>query len=100
MDLARANKTLAILSCAALMLASAGCASELDRRFDEAEQLREQAADQGYEWIATADLLEQGAAETVNGATVTLAQLDVAKANIDASNGVIHVLNAVLIPLE
>jgi uncharacterized surface protein with fasciclin (FAS1) repeats len=50
--------------------------------------------------LSAADLLEQGAAETVNGATVTLAQLDVAKANIDASNGVIHVLNAVLIPLE
>ena len=50
--------------------------------------------------LSAADLLEQGEATTVNGAKVTVAQLDVAKADIKASNGVIHVLNAVLVPAE
>lgn len=50
--------------------------------------------------LSAADLLEQGEATTVNGAKVTVGQLDVAKADIKASNGVIHVLNAVLVPAE
>jgi uncharacterized surface protein with fasciclin (FAS1) repeats len=50
--------------------------------------------------LSAADLLEQGEATTVNGAKVSVAQLDVAKADIKASNGVIHVLNSVLIPTE
>jgi uncharacterized surface protein with fasciclin (FAS1) repeats len=50
--------------------------------------------------LSAAELLEQGEATTVNGAKVTVAQLDVAKADIKTSNGVIHVLNAVLIPAE
>lgn len=50
--------------------------------------------------FSAADLLEQGQAETLNGATVSLAQLDVAQADVKASNGIIHVLNAVLIPAE
>lgn len=50
--------------------------------------------------FSAADLLEKGEAKTVNGAMVTLAQLDVAKADIKTSNGVIHVLNAVLVPAK
>lgn len=50
--------------------------------------------------LSAAALLEQGEATTVNGAKVSVAQLDVAKADIKASNGVIHVLNAVLIPVQ
>jgi len=50
--------------------------------------------------LSAADLLEQGEATTVNGAKVTVAQLDVAKADIQTTNGVIHVLNAVLVPAE
>ncbi|MGB5467280.1 MAG: fasciclin domain-containing protein [Sedimenticolaceae bacterium] len=48
--------------------------------------------------LSAAELLEKGKAETVNGASVSVAQLDVAKADVKASNGVIHVLNNVLIP--
>lgn len=50
--------------------------------------------------LSAADLLEKGEATTVNGAKVTVGQLDVAKADIAASNGVIHVINSVLIPTE
>lgn len=50
--------------------------------------------------LSAADLLEKGEATTVNGANVSVAQLDVAKADIKASNGVIHVLNSVLIPTK
>lgn len=41
--------------------------------------------------FSAADLLKQGEATTVNGAKVTLAQVDVAKADVKASNGVIYV---------
>ena len=50
--------------------------------------------------LSVADLLEQGEATTVNGAKVTVAQLDVATAGIKASNDVIHVLNAVMVPAQ
>ncbi len=50
--------------------------------------------------LSAADLLVAGEAETVNGAKLTLAELDVAKADIEASNGVIHVLDSVLLPAE
>jgi len=48
--------------------------------------------------LSAADLLEQGEATTVSGAQVTVARFDVAKADIKASNGVIHMLNAVRVP--
>lgn len=50
--------------------------------------------------LSAADLLEKGEATTVNGAKISVAQLDVAKADIQASNGVIHVIDSVLIPTE
>ncbi len=50
--------------------------------------------------LSAADLLVAGEAETVSGAKLTLAELDVAKADIEASNGVIHVLDSVLLPAE
>jgi hypothetical protein len=69
MDLARANKTLAALCCVATVFVATGCASELERRFDEAESLREQAAARGYEWIGTAGLLEQAEVLAAEGDT-------------------------------
>jgi uncharacterized surface protein with fasciclin (FAS1) repeats len=48
--------------------------------------------------LEASDLVEQGRFETVNGATLELGQLDVAKSDINASNGVIHVIDAVLLP--
>jgi uncharacterized surface protein with fasciclin (FAS1) repeats len=48
--------------------------------------------------LSAADLVEAGEAATVNGAPVTLAQLDVASADVEASNGIIHVLDTVLTP--
>lgn len=52
-----------------LSLVLTGCASTFERRYDEAEQLRLQAAAKGYEWIGTADLLEQAAEEAEAGNT-------------------------------
>ena len=69
MDRARASRALAALCCAAVALVAAGCASEFERRFDEAESLRQQAAAKGYEWIATAGLLEQANALAADGDT-------------------------------
>jgi uncharacterized surface protein with fasciclin (FAS1) repeats len=48
--------------------------------------------------LEASDLVEQGRFETVNGAKLELGQLDVAKSDIGASNGVIHVIDAVLLP--
>ena len=39
--------------------ALAACATEYDRRLDEAEQLRVAAAEAGAEWLRTGSLLEQ-----------------------------------------
>jgi len=68
MGRAHASRVLAAICCAALALAAAGCKrSEFEQRFDEAESLRQQAAAQGHEWIATAGLLEQAAALAADG---------------------------------
>jgi hypothetical protein len=68
MGRAHASRVLAALCCAALALAATGCRkSEFEQRFDEAESLRQQAAAQGYEWIATAGLLEQADELAANG---------------------------------
>ncbi len=48
--------------------------------------------------VSAADLVEQGTVETVQGDKLALGQLDVAKADIEASNGIIHVINSVLVP--
>lgn len=69
MDRAPANKRLAALLCAVVAVAAAGCASELERRFDEAENLRVQAVARGYEWIGTAGLLEEAEALAAEGDT-------------------------------
>jgi uncharacterized surface protein with fasciclin (FAS1) repeats len=50
--------------------------------------------------LSAADLLEKGEVETLQGATLTLDQLSVAKADIPASNGVIHVIDEVLMPKQ
>lgn len=67
MALARASKR--IVGCCAVLVLMAGCASEFARRYDEAERLRAQAAEQGFEWIDTAGLLEQAAAAADAGDT-------------------------------
>ena len=48
--------------------------------------------------VTAADLLEQGAVETLSGSALSLSQLKVAKADVPASNGVIHILDEVLLP--
>ena len=65
MDLARASKL--VVGVIVLSLFVGGCASEFDRRFDEAEQLRQAAAARGYEWLDTAGLLEQAQVNQASG---------------------------------
>lgn len=72
---ARANSLRAGWLVLLLLPAMAGCASEFERRYDEAERLRLSAAEKGYEWIGTADLLEQAAAEQAAGNTGTALEL-------------------------
>ena len=66
---AHASRVLAALCCTAVAFLATGCASEFERRFDEAESLRQQAAAQGYEWIGTAGLLEKAEALAADGDT-------------------------------
>jgi hypothetical protein len=54
MGLARASKRLFI---AAVLLVAAGCSTEFERRYAEAEQLRLDAAAVGAEWLGTENLL-------------------------------------------
>jgi hypothetical protein len=65
----RASRALAALCCAALVFLAAGCASEFERQFGAAESLRQRAEAKGYEWIGTADLLEQAKALATDGDT-------------------------------
>ena len=64
---ARASRRLAAIVGAMLLLALAGCMSEFERRYNEAERLHIEAAAKGFEWLATADLLEQARAEAAAG---------------------------------
>ena len=54
MGLARASRRLFIAS---LLLVVAGCSTEFERRYAEAEQLRLDAAAVGAEWLGTENLL-------------------------------------------
>lgn len=72
--------------CGVLLLMTAGCASDFERRYAEAERLRLQAAERGYEWIGTANLLEQAVAEADAGDTDTaLALADEARFQAEAA---------------
>lgn len=54
MGLARASRRLFI---AAVLLVAAGCSTQFERRYAEAEQLRLDAAAVGAEWLGTENLL-------------------------------------------
>lgn len=54
---ARGNRSLATFLL--LALAATACANEFDRRYTEAERLRAEAAELGWEWIETGKLLDQ-----------------------------------------
>lgn len=48
--------------------------------------------------VLAADLLENGSVATLNGAALDLGQLDVVKADVVTANGVIHIIDEVLLP--
>jgi hypothetical protein len=68
MDPVRASNTIMTVVVAVIMLLTTPVlAAELDARLAEAESLRQQAAQAGYEWLETAALLEQARTEMENG---------------------------------
>jgi len=62
---ARASKF--IITVAIVLLAACSVADDIDARLAEAEDLLQQAAEAGYEWLETAALLEQARTEMANG---------------------------------
>ena len=47
----------------------AGCVTEFEQRYAVAEELRQEAATRGYEWIETSALLEEAQQEAADGNT-------------------------------
>jgi hypothetical protein len=64
-----------VVACCSVLLLTAGCASEFERRYGEAESLRVEAAEQGYEWIGTQKLLDEAAAAAEAGDTEAALEL-------------------------
>jgi hypothetical protein len=87
MDRARASSRLAGLLAAAFVLATAGCATEFERRFTEAEGLRTEAAAAGSEWLETGELLDRARAENARGNTELALDL-VARARFQAETAI------------
>ena len=75
MDPGHVSKRLAVALLAATLAGLAGCTSDFDRRYAEAERLRQAAADAGYEWIETGALLEQAREAQVAGDAELAARL-------------------------
>jgi len=65
--MARVRASNLVVAFALALFAVPGCASEFDAQLAAAEQLRAQAAEAGYEWLETANLLEQARDEAANG---------------------------------
>lgn len=66
-----------VLAVSLVLLAAPGFASEFDVQLAEAERLRVQAAEAGYEWLETAALIQQARVAAANG------DLDNAKALVE-----------------
>ena len=61
----RASVTLSVM--AMILVLSSGCATEFEKRLEEAERMRVMAADAGAEWLRTKDLIEQAKTEAAGG---------------------------------
>lgn len=57
------------------LIASSGCATRFEQRFDEAERLRAEAAAAGSEWLETGSLLQQAKDAEANGDRETALKL-------------------------
>lgn len=75
--MARAHVSKLLLAAALVLLASPGFAGEFEVQLDEAERLRAQAEEAGYEWLETAALIQQARVAAANG------DLDNAKALVE-----------------
>lgn len=73
------------MSIGAALVAN-GCASEFERRFDDADRTRQEAAQKGFEWIGTADLLDEARTRAEAGETdAALALVDEARLQAEAA---------------
>ena len=61
------NRAAGRLLLALLLPALAACASDFDRKLEEAEQLHIQAAEAGAEWLNTESLLQQARDAAADG---------------------------------
>ena len=86
---AHASKRLAVALLAAILAGLAGCVSDFDRRFAEAERLRQAAADAGHEWIETGAVLEQAREARAAGDAELAARL-VEKARFQAEAALVQ----------
>ena len=75
MDPVHASRILLGLAVAVLLPVVSGCSTVFEQHYDEAETLRQQAAQRGYEWIGTAGLLEQAQHAADRGETDLALQL-------------------------
>ena len=79
----RASKAIA---AAAAVLLAAGCSTEFERRYAEAEQLRLDAAAAGAEWLQTEELLAASREAAEEGDTsAALALVEEAKFQAEAA---------------
>jgi hypothetical protein len=86
MDRVRVNSLVRVLSGMLLALVAAGCVTEFEHRYAVAEELRQQAAARGYEWIGTSALLEQARQEAAAGNTdAALELVEAARFQADAA---------------
>jgi len=58
-----------LMVMATVLVAQSGCATELEKRFAEAERMRMMAADAGAEWLQTEELIKQAKTEAARGDT-------------------------------
>lgn len=84
--MARVQGNKRLVSVLLLATCLSACATEFERRYGEAEQLRTEAAEVGWEWIGTKSLLDQAREAAAAGdEAAALALVDKARFQAEAA---------------